>query len=70
MNGTRCKLCRAPSDLSYEVQRDKPVPLCSRCFGSWQPHELNSLLGVTPDVTATVSNEAGRAHGHHVSVPA
>lgn len=50
MNGMRCKLCRSCEGIiSYEVQRDKPLPVCGRCIGSWAPHELNKLLGVVPD---------------------
>lgn len=49
MNRDRCKLCRRPSDMSYEVQRDKPVPLCGECMGKYEPDELNRRLGVVPE---------------------
>jgi hypothetical protein len=50
----KCKLCRNAAEMSYEVQRDKPIPLCGKCFGSWAPPELNSLLGITPDDEPTI----------------
>lgn len=43
-----CKLCGKPAGMSYEVQPDKPAPVCPDCFGMWAPSELNALLGVSP----------------------
>lgn len=49
MNSDKCRLCRRPSHMSYEVDSEKPTPLCGECFGKHDPGELNKLLGVTPD---------------------
>lgn len=49
MHRDRCKLCRKPAELSYEVQRDRPIPLCGACMGAHCPCQLNRALGVTPD---------------------
>lgn len=44
----KCSLCRNQADTDYAVERDKPKPLCSTCFGRWAPKELDALLGVKP----------------------
>lgn len=45
----KCSLCKNPADTDYSVDRDKPKPLCSACFGRWGPKELDALLGVKPN---------------------
>jgi hypothetical protein len=42
----RCTLCNNPADHSYEIDIENPKPLCSTCFGQWDPDKLNALLGI------------------------
>lgn len=42
----KCFLCKRPAEMSYDVDPEKPRPLCGACFGRWAPRELDQLLGV------------------------
>jgi len=46
MKQPRCSLCRNPPDFSYDVEADKPKPLCNACFAAHEPRELDRKLGV------------------------
>lgn len=32
--------------MTYSVDAEKEIPLCSACFGKWSPRTLDEKLGV------------------------